>query len=206
MIITSIEQQKNNKRYNIYLDNEFAFELSEELKLKYGLSIGEEIEQSFIDEILRNEEQNKVISYALKLLSYRQKTETEMYKALQRKGFDEVYIEYTINYLKKNKYINDFEYAKMYINDKQNLYKYGPIRIRFDLLRKGISKEIINSILVINSDDEYDNAFELALKKQSSYIGQDKYSIYRKLGGFLQRKGYSYDVISRVLDNLLKNW
>lgn len=206
MKITNIEPQKNNKRVNIYIDNNFAFGLSEELRYKFGLHIDDEIEESFIDDILKSEEQAKVTNYALKLLSYRQKTEVEMYKALSKKGYDDTFIEFTIKYLKENKYINDLEYARMFINDKQNLNKYGPSRIKFDLIKKGISKEIIESTLNISSEEEYDSAYELALRKQKSYLGQDKYAVYRKLGGFLQRKGYSYDIITKVLDEILREW
>lgn len=206
MIITNIELQKNNDRVNIYIDDKFAFGLSVELRFKYGLHIGDEIEQNFIDDILKSEEKAKVTNYALKLLSYRQKTEAEMFKALKRKGYDDTFIEHTISYLKENKYIDDLEYARMFIKDKQNLSKLGPNRIKFELLKKGISKEIIDSTLNISSNEEYDSAYELALKKQKSYLGQDKYAVYRKLGGFLQRKGYSFDTISKVLDDILKNW
>ncbi|WFA09423.1 RecX family transcriptional regulator [Tissierella sp. Yu-01] len=206
MKITNIEPQKNSNRVNIYIDNKFAFGLSEELRYKFGLHIEDEIEQSFIDNILKSEEQANVTNYALKLLSYRQKTEVEMYKALKKKGYDDIFIEYTIKYLKENKYINDLEYARMFINDKQNLNKYGPNRIKFDLIKKGISKEIIESTLNISSDEEYDSAYDLAFKKQKSYHGQDRYAVYRKLGGFLQRKGYSYDTITKVLDEILRSW
>lgn len=206
MKITNIELQKNKKRYNIYIDNEFAFGITDELKFKYGLHIDDEIEQDFIDEVLKAEEQAKVTNYAIKLLSYNSKTEKGMYDSLKKKGYDEALIEKTINYLKDKRYIDDLEYAKLFIKDRTNVNRYGPNRIKFDLLKKGISNEIIESTLVIEPDEEYESGYELANKRVKRYEGQDKYAVYRKLGGFLQRKGYSYDVISRILDDILKDW
>ena len=54
-------------------------------------------------------------------------------------------------------------------------------------------------------DDQYETAMELAQKKLPSYKKDDQNAIYRKLSGFLQRKGYSYDVISKVMRKVLKD-
>lgn len=206
MKITNIELQKNQKRYNIYIDHEFAFGISDELRYKFGLHIDNNIEEDFIENILKSEEEMKVKNYALKLLSFNRKSEKGMYDSLKRKGYDECIIENTLDFLKENKYIDDLEFAKAFINDKRNINKYGSNRIKYDLLKKGISKDIIESTLIIDSDEEYESAYELAVKKLKSYKGQEKYNVYRKLGGFLQRKGYSYEVISKILDNVLGEW
>ena len=206
MKITNIELQKNRKRYNIYIDDEVAFGISDELRYKFGLHIDDNIEQDFIEDILKSEEQMKAINYALKLLSYNRKTEKGMYDSLKRKGYDESIIEIAIDSLKDKKYIDDIDYAKAFINDKRNINNYGSNRIKYDLLKKGISKEIIGSTLNIDSDEEYNSAYELAVKKLKTYKGQEKHVVYRKLGGFLQRKGYSYEIISKILEDILGNW
>ena len=205
MKITNIELQKNQKRYNIYIDNKFAFGLTDELRFKYGLNIDDIIEQDYIDNVLKSEEQMKVTNHALNLLSFRQRSRQEIYTALQRKGYEDSYIEETIRYLELNKYIDDRSFASSFINDKRNLNKYGSNRIKYELYNKGISKEIIEETLDVDTDDEYIIALEIATKKLSTYKEQDNNSVYRKLGGFLQRKGYSYDLVSKVLREILKN-
>jgi len=205
MIITRIEYQKNINRVNIYIDSKFAFGLTDEIRYKYGLKVNDEIEQEFIDDILEAEELNKVIYNALNLLSYRQRSEKEVYDALKRKGFDVANIEKAIEYLKGYKYLDDNAFATSFINDKKHLNKLGSTRIKYELIKKGVSKEIIETILDIDSAEEYEIALELASKKINSYKGQDRNAIYRKLGGFLQRKGYPYDIVSKVLGNLLKD-
>jgi regulatory protein len=205
MRITNIEYQKNNKRVNIYIDNKFAFGMSDELRFKFGLSIDDEINQDFIDNVIKSEEQMKVTNAAFNLLSFRQRSEKELCDALKRKGFEDSYISHTINYLKENNYLDDKKFAKSFIYDKQNLNKYGPNKIRYELYKKGISKDIIESTVIKDSNTEYDMALELAAKKLTNYKSQDKASIYRKLGNLLQRKGYSYDVILKVLDNLIND-
>ena len=68
---------------------------------------------------------------------------------------------------------------------------------------KGVSGEIIDAIL--NEDDtEYTRALELAKKKLSSYKNDNRDAKYRKLGGFLQRRGYSSDCVYKILNELIK--
>ena len=202
MKITNIESQKNKDRVNIYIDGSFAFGLSEELRYKYGLSIDMDVDTNFIENILKLEEKHKAISYALSFLSYRQRSEKELYLKLRKKGFEDIYREESIKYCRENNYIDDRVFAESFIKDKTNLNKYGPKRIEYELISKGVSKDIIHEILDIDKDYEYEVAMDLALKKYSSYKKDDKNSIYRKLSGFLQRKGYSYDVVSKVLKDI----
>lgn len=205
MKITSIEPQKNKNRVNVYVDNLFSIGIEDELRYKYKLEVDMEVDDNFIKDVLKAEEQNKVTSHALNLLSYRQRSEKEIYLALKRKGFEENYIRYSINYCMENNYLNDKDFAISFINDKLNLNKLGPERIRYELNLKGISKDIIDDLLIIDFDEQYETAMELAQKKLPSYRKDDSNTIYRKLSGFLQRKGYSYDVISKVIRQVLKD-
>lgn len=205
MKITNIEPQKNKNRVNVYVDNLFSIGIEDELRYKYKLEVDMEVDDNFIKDVLKAEEQNKVTSHALNLLSYRQRSEKEIYLALKRKGFEENYIRYSINYCMENNYLNDKDFAISFINDKLNLNKLGPERIRYELNLKGISKDIIDDLLIIDFDEQYKTAMELAQKKLPSYRKDDSNAIYRKLSSFLQRKGYSYDVISKVMRQVLKD-
>ncbi len=205
MRITDLQYQKNKKRINVYIDNEFAFGIDEELKFRYSLHLDDEISQEFIDEVIKAEEQLKVNNYAFRLLSFRQRSEKEIHMALKRKGYNEENISHTIDYLKQNKYIDDEYFTKSFIADKQNLNGYGSQKIKYELIKKGISKETIEKHLIKDNQEEYELALQVASKKLNSYKDQDKNSTWNKLGGFLQRKGYSFDIISKVLRTLLED-
>lgn len=203
MKITDIRQQKRNERENIYIDDTFAFGLSSELRYKYDLYVGKEITDEFINDVLKAEEQNKVLNHAFNILSYAQNSKKDIYRKLMRKGYEEEFVLKAIDYCEEKNYINDRLYAESFIKDKINLNKYGQNKIRYDLISKGVSKDIIDEVLDMNPVDEYERAFELANKKIKSYKNDDKNAIYRKLGGFLQRRGYTYDIVSKVLRQIL---
>ena len=203
MIITKIEPQKNEERVNIYLDGEFAFGLMKEIQYKYGLTEDMNIDREYIDKVLMAEEQSKANNYALKFLAYRQRSKKEIIDKLAEKGFEDKFIENTLVYLKSYDLVDDLEFAKSFAKDKINLNKQGPQKIKYELYKKGISKEIIEKVLD-EDDNEYNRALELAKKKLPSYKNDDRNAIYRKLGGFLQRRGYSYECVSKVLKELIK--
>lgn len=205
MKITSIEPQRNENRVNIYVDDLFTIGIDIELKFKHKLEVGMEVDDDFIKEVLKSEEQNKVTNQALNLLSFRQRSEKEIYNALKRKGYEEFYIERAIDYCREQKYLDDRSFAKAFIKDKLNLNKLGEQRIKYELLRKGVSQDIIDDVLILDRDDQYEAALELARKKLPSYRRDDNKAAYRKLSGFLQRKGYNFDIVSRVVRETLKD-
>ena len=203
MIITKIEPQRNKKRVNIYIDGEFAFGILKEIQYKYKLWENMKIDMDYIKEVLIAEEQTKANDCALRFLNYRQRSRKEIQDKLAKEGFDNKFVENTIVYLENLKLIDDLEFARSFARDKININKYGPKKIRYELYKKGISDEIIDEVLD-EDNTEYTRALELAKKKLSSYKEDDKNTKYRKLGGFLQRRGYSSDCVYKILKELVK--
>ncbi|WP_077368479.1 regulatory protein RecX [Anaerosalibacter sp. Marseille-P3206] len=203
MKITKIQSQRDVNRVNIYIDEKFAFGLSIEIAYKYNLEKNMEIDEEYIENVLKAEEQDRANNYAIKLLSYRWRSEKEIRDKMIEKGYEIDVIDNTVDYLYRQNLLNDKRFAQTLARDKINLNKWGSYRIKQDLYMKGISKDIIDEVLDEYCDDEYERAMILAKKKITSYKKDDKNATYRKLGGFLQRKGYSYDCVSRILKELL---
>lgn len=203
MQITKIESQKNPDRVNVYIDGSFSFGLYNELRYKYDLHKGKEIDKEFIEFILEKENLNKAINVALDYLTYRQRSEKEVFDKLNSKEYPDKLIYEAIDYLKSKGYINDREFARSFLQDKTNINKYGPIKIKNQLRLKGISNRIIDEIVDMDRDDEYQMSLELASKRISRYKNEERSAIYRKLGGYLQRRGFSYEVVNQVLRELV---
>ncbi|WIV13841.1 RecX family transcriptional regulator [Proteiniborus sp. MB09-C3] len=208
-IITKIEQQKKNiHRYSVFLNEEYSFSISEDTLVKLRLKKSMEIDKDRLDYILEQEEIDSCKAYGLKLLSYKARNEYEIKDKMLKKGYNENHIEEAIKYLREQNYIDDEEYAKNYIQDRVKIKKLGYNRIKGELFQKRIDGEIIEDTLneLIDMEDEYKRALELAEKKvNTTYRNDDTQAVYRKLGGFLQRKGYSMDIIIKVLNKILKH-
>lgn len=205
--ITSIEvQKKNQNRVNIYVDNEYAFACDAELIYKHGIKKDSSIDVQEISEIVKDDEFIKCKNSALRTVEKAYKTEKELIDKLKERGFEEDTIYKVLSFLKEYNLINDEKYAEMYIKDR--LRTQGRNKIKYALIRKGISEDILSEKLEnIDSEDEDDTAFKLAekryniLKKKES----DKYKLSQKLFRFLLSKGYDYDCCNKVVRRLTNN-
>lgn len=204
--ITKIEYQKNNKdRVNIYLDDKFEFGIDLNIMLKYGLAKNMELDDEFISQILISEDKAKLYNYAISVLARSSKSEKELKFKLSVKGYDDESINAAIEKLKANKYIDDDDYCKKFINDKINLSNYGKRRIKEALVNKGIDRQLIDdNIKFILQDDEIKKAYALAEKKLKSLTDVEPIKKKMKISSFLLNKGFDYEIVNKILSKLLK--
>ena len=87
--ITKIEVQKRNKdRVNVYIDNNYAFSVNNELVYKEGLKVNLEVDEEKILSIAKEENKLKCKETALRIIERSYKTEKEMEERLIEKGYD----------------------------------------------------------------------------------------------------------------------
>ena len=205
-VITKIEVQKRNKdRSNVYIDNDYAFSLSNELVYKEGLKLNEKIDIERINAIAKEDNYIKCKTTALRIVEKSYKSEKELVDKLILKGYDNESINKTMDVLKEYNFINDENYVKMYVKDK--LKQVGKKKIKYDLAKKGISDKIIDEeIYNIDSEYETNTAYNLAIKKYNTIAKReaDRFKLSQKLYRFLLSKGYSYDIVSSVVKEITK--
>lgn len=136
------------------------------------------------------------LSYSLKLLSYRGRSEGELIKRLSMKGYADNEIKDAIRHLKEMGLIDDRNVAFNFRQFAEGTKKLGAMGIRSFLLTRGIPAEIIDE--VCQDIDEESNALRLLEKRIKDFSNErDK----RKVYSLLQRKGYSFETIRKVLKN-----
>ena len=125
-------------------------------------------------------------------------TETELYDKLCQKGYEE-YAAEIVSEFKRAGVLNDKDYAYMYISDGVNINFKGLYRLREELLKKGVDKEIIDSV----SEEFYEASYNSLLSFVRSHYGEeegmDRKSL-EKLKARLLRRGYSYSEIRECFD------
>ena len=203
-IITKIEAQKRSKdRVNIYVDEEYFMAVYAELVYTHSLKKGMEIDKESLENLLHDEMYMKAKNKALTILSKSDQSEKKLKEKLLN-DFDENIVEDVIDFLKGYKLINDNLLAEKIVHDNMNLSKFGKNKIKQNLYNKGIAASDIQVVLSqIDPDDEYENAKYLAEKRLKRLKGEDKNKINQKIYQHLAYKGFSYDIIKRVLRELL---
>lgn len=204
--ITKIEVQKRNKdRVNVYVDNNYAFSVNNELVYKEGLKVNLEVDEEKILSIAKEENKLKCKETALRIIERSYKTEKEMEERLIEKGYDLESIDIVIKFLKEYNFIDDQLYAKMFIKDK--IKSQGSQKIKYSLIRKGIDRDIIDNLLLdIDKDEEREVLKELAIKKYNQLIKResDKYKLRDKLCRFLISRGYDYSTVKDIIREVLE--
>ena len=203
-VITKIGRQKNNpERYNIYLNDEYAFAVDESTLIKFGLMKGKTLEQFDIDEIAYEDEIAKAFNKALHFLSYQMRSEYEVKKKLLDAGHGEAVVLEAIRKLENYGFLNDETYSKALLETKKRTLKKGPRAIRQDLKKKGIDKSLQDEVLEsFTYEEQLDIAMQLAEKEVRVGNRKTPTQVRQKIQDVLMRKGYSFSIVSDVLERI----
>lgn len=204
--ITKIEVQKRNKkRSNIFIDDEYAFSLSNDIVINERLKVKDIIDEEKLKRVSKEDSFLKCRESAFRTLERSSKTEKELIEKLKTKGYLDEEINRTIEYLKEYKFIDNYSYAERYINEK--IKSQGVRKIKYALIQKGVEEDIIEEVIDnVNNDKEEETAKLLCEKKYNQIIKreEDKYKIKNKLFTYLMSKGFDYSIIQRVINNIME--
>ncbi len=212
MIVSKLEYQKKDpSRVNLFIDGRFFCGMSLDSLAKESLYEGLEIDQDTLYRILQMELYNRFLSRAMEYISRSPKTEFQMSKYLKELKFKkkglwyekdlevewEKLFEKILSKLKEYKYIDDENYARLFVSGRLKSRPRGKSVLIGELLSKGVSKEIAELVCEEEVVDEYSLMKETFEKK---YKGERFDYKNNKMVGFLQRKGFSWDLIQRFKD------
>jgi len=201
LIITSIEEQKKKGRYNIFLDGEYAFGLYKETIYHFGLRTKDEFDEKKIEELKSYDEINFGKKVAYRFLNFKPRSEKEVRSKLKGHKLSEESINIIIDSLKEFKFINDEQYAKMYIESKISLKPEGRRWLNVRLAQKGIGKETAEKTVdeVYSEETELQKARELYLKYEKKLKAITPIEKKQKCYRHLLSKGFSFELIIKAM-------
>lgn len=144
------------------------------------------------------ENQEFAFNKSLKYLSFRARSVKEVKDYLARKNFGVGTIDEVVKKLIELKFLNDEEFAKMWIEERQRIKGKSKFALKLELLNKGLDKDVIEPLLK-NAEDDFEVAKAIFEKKKNKLKGLAELEFKKKTSSFLQRKGFSWEIISHVL-------
>jgi regulatory protein len=205
MKIESVAKIKNNVK--MILDNGEKLFLRYEVFLKNALRKGDDLTEEEISKLIRQNQFYFVKESAFRFLGLRIHSEKELERKLSAKKYDKEIIHSVIKELKDNHYLDDEQFAREFTEEKINKKAFGPNKVKAELKARGVSQEIINSVLEVKSSEvDFENAVMLAEKKLSSLMSRnlDKKKINQRLYAYLLAKGFGYDLIKQVVEKVFQ--
>lgn len=204
-IITALEPQKRKKnRLNIFVDGEFAVGLSRDIVFKESLEVGEEISPQKLEQLIKENELDKILVKVYRFLSYRPRSEKEIRDYLAKKKTSPLLTSLVIRTLEEQKYLDDREFTQWWVDQRIKFRPVGERVLKAELSQKGISKEIVEEVVScqLSVTSSRDLALKAAKKKLHRCKGLDQTEFRRKMGAFLARRGFDWETIREVTEKI----
>ena len=198
MKIVAYKKKKNNL-YEIALSNKDKINLYDDVILKYELLLKKELDEKLLKEIIKENSYLESYYVALKYISTKLRTEKEIRNKL--KDYSKDIIDYSINRLKKDGYLNSELYIKSYINDCINLKLMGKNKILYDLKKLGFKEVDILNYLNTFEDEIFLNKIDKYINKRiTTNHNMSSCNLKQKIIGELVNKGFYKEDINNILD------
>lgn len=160
---------------------------------------------------MNKEELEAARAVALHFMGYTARSRAEVERRLTRAEYAPEVIAAVLAELEERGWLDDTQLAQTWVADRADRKKYGRRRLAAELQRKGVDKETLQEAVgAIADTEELERALAAARLKwrpeivetaDSSTLQAEK----RRLAAFLQRRGFSWEIITQVLAQLMAN-
>ncbi len=205
--ITALRFQKRDKeRVNLFLDGEYAFPLPavEAAQLRIGQQLSEQEIEALKAVDLRSQGYNR----ALRFLAVRPRSQVEVRRNLQayrpRDGrrLSSSQIEWIIAKLLEWQYLDDREFVRFWVEQRNRFRPVAPRALRYELRQKGVDDSVAQAIIDELSDAT--SACEAAARSRLYRWREETNPAHfrRNMGSFLQRRGFDWEVARDVIERI----
>ena len=127
-------KMRGKKLVEVFVDDISVGKLSVDAVVSFGFKTGVEVDIEKLNKVQYESTLILAKEKALNIVSRSPHTELQVYNKLKTAGFDEKVCDSCIDFLKQYNYLNDEEYASLYIQLKGN--KIGKNKIILDLMKR----------------------------------------------------------------------
>jgi len=154
-------------------------------------------QQSFFDDAEPQQQLRSTLAKAYRLLAVRSRSETELRDALLRKGFGKDVIDATIAECKEQRFIDDANFARQFIQSRLRNRPKGRERLTLELRQKGVDMATIAAMLdeLLPAEHQAELADQLAEKLRKRLANLPSLKARQRLSDFLRRRGFDWEMI-----------
>ncbi|NTV62940.1 MAG: regulatory protein RecX [Oscillochloris sp.] len=202
-------QAHDSQRINVFLDDEFVIGVSLNTLAREGLAVGKEIDTAGWERLEASEQADRAIQRAMRLIETRPRSIAEVRQRLRRAEIPAAAIEQAIERLCELGLLDDAAFSQSWLENRRTFRPRGSLALRDELRRKGVARDVIDAALANQETDEEaaieeaDLALSLARAALRRYAAApDRHNFQRRMGSYLQRRGFTSATIRPILDQL----
>lgn len=153
-----------------------------------------------VDDANASESQSQLrvaLAKAYRLLAVHARSEKELRDVLARAQFAEEIIAAVIENCKQQRFIDDANFVRQFIQSRLRNRPMGRQRLAIELRQKGVDAEIINTALddFFAEQDQLTLADQLAEKQRKRLANLPAPKSRQRLADFLRRRGFDWETI-----------
>jgi regulatory protein len=202
-----IEQKRRPNRRTVHLDGAFAFGCNVNVIAKFRLRVGMQISADELAQIQLGTVKQECFDAAIRFLESRLHSRAELRRKLARREYGDAVLDATLDDLTRLGYVNDARFAQTKALSAAQNKHHGKHRAIVELFKAGVAGETARRAVedVYDVSDSTAIARALAIKQAPRLRKLDPIVARRRLVGMLQRRGFDYDSIRPVVDEVLGN-
>lgn len=199
MLITAIEPRRKSLRA-LYLDGAFAVNVDAQTLADSGYRVGMQMDDEQLHELIQQSDIRRAREKALYLLAHRDHSKKELVEKIRRTSSAEA-AQMAAQRMEEVGLVNDESFARRYAAELLQRKGYSISRTEYELIKKGIDRDLIHEIIEDMSPDE---AQQLAVLLEGKYAGavRDEKGRRRTISA-LQRMGYRWEDIRHALEEFV---
>ena len=195
----------NPDRINLFVDGRFLMGVNTVIVLQVGLRLEQELSPEQLEQLHSEEIEQRAVDRALNYLSYRPRSREEVRRYLRRKETPPEIIETALERLDRLDFVNDRTFAGFWIESREHFSPRGARALKNELRMKGVERDVVDEL--VNDEQDEERALRAGRKKAMSLVNTPNidYATFRnRLGPFLQRRGFAYQVVTKTVRELWK--
>lgn len=153
--ITKITTQRRAGYYNIFLNEKYEFSVTEKVLADFMLAKDQELDDQQIAELKKASATDKAREKALGFLSYQPRSIKEVKDYLIKQDVEPNVVEEIIQSLLDNGYLDDHQFAQMFISNAIRVGSDGPKGVKSKLIQKGVAQQVIADQLEQVDEQEF---------------------------------------------------
>jgi regulatory protein len=206
MRITALEPQAHQPdRWNLSIDGAFAFGLDGAVVVREGLGIGLELSRVDMERLRALAQEHDLFSAALRFLAPRPRSRAEVRRRLlrprpQREPPATAAVERVLGQLEHAGYLNDEEFAAFWVENRERFSPRSARALGMELRQRGVARETVDAATSPELDEE--RALAAGRTRLRTMGGLDFQRFRERMGAFLVRRGFGYEVSGRAVRQL----
>jgi len=200
LTVTALGKKRRSKRLDVLIDDQPGFSVTPDIAVQFALRTGATLSESSLNELRAAQLREDAMATALRLVSYRPRSEKELRERLQQRFSDPALVGSIVSRLKELRLIDDVTFAASWVESRERSGPRGRRMLSAELRMKGVPRDSAEA--AVATVDEADAAYRAAGRRAQALASRPLEEFRRKIGDLLLRRGFGYEIAHEAVKRL----